>query len=151
MDPNTKLLATYLDAPRTNKIEQLIKPVSFSLSNPGTPSLEPCRGKRPKLMNLNVSPDGTPRGSVLRRSALRGQGSQENNQRGGRGSYNKNFSPSGQAPHGPNDAFIFYPRRRGPIPPRLVLMLENSPDVCRGIHNASPGYTKSIAHSPTNQ
>ena len=145
-NPNTKLLATYLDAPRTNKIKQLIKPVKFLLSNPGTPSLGPCKGKRLRPMNLNVFLEG-----ASRRSALGGQGSHENNQQGRRGSYNKNFSPLGKASHGPNDAFVFYPRWHGPIPLRLVLMLENSPDACRGILNASPGYTKSIAHSLINQ
>jgi hypothetical protein len=58
-DPKAKLLPELSkSAPGIRKIERLIKPASFSATNPNTPTLTPP-GKRQK-MNLNAPPESTP-------------------------------------------------------------------------------------------
>lgn len=102
IDPKAKLFASHAEAPGLRKIERLIKPASFSIANPGTPSPGP-RNKRPRLMNLNVSPEYTPG----RGGDHRARGSGRGGHRGGRRSYNRNFRPTMHSTPGPNDAFVF--------------------------------------------
>ena len=83
--PNAKLLDKYPDALGFRKIECLLKPASFSIANPETPSQAPAKHQR---LNLNTPPSnhqpskhsgGYPRGrggrfQVVGRRGRRGRG-----------------------------------------------------------------------------
>lgn len=145
-NPNSKLLSSHADAPGVRKIEGRIKPASFSIVNPGTPSPGP-RNKRPRLMNLNISPDsalGRSRDHKMRGSACGGH-------RGGRGSYNRNFRLDNQTAPGPNDAFVFSSStRRASSATKPPLSIDYSAQTNHGqVQNASPNYNGKIqAYSP---
>ena len=111
-DPKAKLLPNLpKSAPGVRKIERLIKPASFSATNPNTPTLAPP-GKRQR-MNLNAPPKTPVMGYMTNQGAHR----RNQNTFGNRGGYNRNSRNSQQRPTfvrgqnvqqpGENDAFVF--------------------------------------------
>lgn len=88
--PQEPLFSKYPDLPGFRYIERLLKPPSFSIANPGTPSLGPG-GKRQKLLNLNT----TPPVHRLNPGGSRGRGGYSRGRGGGRNqAFRGRFSPT---------------------------------------------------------
>lgn len=112
-DPTAKLLPAYKDAAGVRQIERLLKPASFTVANPGTPSPGPSGKRTWSKMNLNLTPDSNPTPHRSNPRYGRGGHMSRGSSRGGRGGYNRNYRPQGQQAN-PNEAFVFItPTRRG--------------------------------------
>lgn len=152
-DPTAKLLALHKEAASARQIERLLKPASFTLANPGTPSPGP-NGKRSwAKMNLNVTPDASPGAS---RSAPRyGRGghngyASRGTSRGGRGGYNRNYRPQAQ-PANPNEAFVFLtPTRRTAGDSRSDGQGGHTPESSPMTSAPSPSFSNVSSRSPHN-
>lgn len=110
--PTARLLDGYPDLPGYRKIERLLKPASFSLANPGTPSPAPV-SKRQKL-NMNTTPPPLPPPHARQSSsARRGRGAKfqaaQNKGRGARSQStprNANSTPNQGAGESPSSTHI---------------------------------------------
>ena len=109
-DLEAKLLPDLKASQGARVVEKLIKPASFSISNPNVPSPGHAGKRSWTKMNLNVAPDSSTSSYV----SSRGRGQHCGAYRGGRGGFNRRTHMGNRQTHGPNDAFVFLTPRRSP-------------------------------------
>jgi hypothetical protein len=131
LDRNAKLLSTHISVLGTRKIERFIRPAHFSITNPATPSPGAQVSKRPRLMNLNVSP--TPMANTTRYNSMRNQGAHRGGaRRGARTAHqgSRDTRPTfSTLNRSANEAFVFLPSARRPVTtPRATLTLAEESD-----------------------